>query len=77
MRGDLVKFLPTPLPGLVDGAYLFEYDRPESIGRVRSYAGSFGMMVRAYAYIRTNGPDGLRQVSENAILNANYIMRRL
>ena len=50
---------------------------PDSIGRVRGFGGSFGMMVRAYAYIRANGPDGLRQVSENAILNANYIMRRL
>ena len=77
VKGELVNFFPTPLPALVDGEYLFQYDRPNSIGRVRSFAGSFGMMVRAYAYIRSNGPDGLRAVSENAILNANYIMRRL
>ena len=77
VKGDLVDYLPTPIPALVDGKFLFESDRPNSIGRIRSFPGSFGMMVRAYAYIRTNGPDGLRQVSENAILNANYIMRRL
>ncbi|MBM3265940.1 MAG: aminomethyl-transferring glycine dehydrogenase subunit GcvPB, partial [candidate division Zixibacteria bacterium] len=70
VRGDLVRYLPTPLPRRSENAYYFEYDRPYSIGRVRSFAGSFGMMVRAYAYIRTNGPDGLRAVSENAILNA-------
>jgi glycine dehydrogenase subunit 2 len=77
VKGDLVNFLPTPLPCKAEDTYYFEYDRPYSIGRVRSFSGSFGMMVRAYAYIRANGPDGLLQVSENAILNANYIMRRL
>ena len=77
VRRDLVDFLPKPLPAKDGDVYRFDYDRPKSIGRVRSFGGSFGMMVRAYAYIRANGPDGLRQVSENAILNANYIMRRL
>ncbi|MBT5874763.1 MAG: aminomethyl-transferring glycine dehydrogenase subunit GcvPB, partial [Candidatus Latescibacteria bacterium] len=77
VRGDLVEFLPTPMPIKEDANYSFDYDRPHTIGRVRGFQGSFGMMVRAFAYIRTNGPDGLRQVSENAILNANYLMRRL
>lgn len=77
VRSDLVRFLPTPVPVKDGDAYRFDYDRPDSIGRVRGFGGSFGMMVRAYAYIRANGPDGLRQVSKNAILNANYIMRRL
>jgi glycine dehydrogenase subunit 2 len=77
VRGDLVEFLPTPMPIKEDAHYSFDYDRPHTIGRVRGFQGSFGMMVRAFAYIRTNGPDGLRQVSENAILNANYLMRRL
>ena len=78
VRGELVDFLPTPLP-VRDGENHFDldYDRPHTIGRIRSFTGSFGMMVRAYAYIRSNGPDGLRQVSENAIINANYLMRRL
>ncbi|MGG6311989.1 aminomethyl-transferring glycine dehydrogenase subunit GcvPB [Paenibacillus macerans] len=48
-----------------------------SIGRVKAYYGNFGILVRAYAYIRTLGPEGLRQVSENAVLNANYMMKRL
>ncbi len=77
VREDLVRFLPTPLPVKEGDAYRFDYDRPDSIGRIRSFGSSFGMMVRAYAYIRAYGPEGLRQVSENAILNANYIMRRL
>lgn len=77
VRGELVDFLPTPLPVKDGERYDLDYDVPHTIGRVRSFAGSFGMMVRAYAYIRSNGPDGLRQVSENAILNANYLMRRL
>ena len=74
---ELAPFLPKPLPKKSEDGYYFEYDRPLSVGRVRGFTGSFGMMVRAYAYIRANGPEGLRQVSENAILNANYIMRRL
>ena len=77
VRGDLVDFLPTPMPIKEGMHYSLDYDRPHTIGRVRGFQGSFGMMVRAFAYIRTNGPDGLRQVSENAILNANYLMRRL
>ncbi|GIP13679.1 MULTISPECIES: aminomethyl-transferring glycine dehydrogenase subunit GcvPB [Paenibacillus] len=48
-----------------------------SIGRVKAYYGNFGILVRAYAYIRSLGPEGLRQVSENAVLNANYMMKRL
>ena len=51
--------------------------RPKSIGKMQSFWGNFGMHVRAYTYIRTMGPDGLRAVSENAILNANYIRARL
>tara|TARA_B100000029_G_scaffold516256_1_gene628207 strand:+ start:9837 stop:11339 length:1503 start_codon:yes stop_codon:yes gene_type:complete len=77
VKKPLIKFLPTPQPIREGDSYKFQYNNPNSIGRVRSFSGSFGMMVRAYAYIRANGPDGLRQVSENAILNANYIMRCL
>ncbi len=57
--------------------YYADYDRPLSIGKVRSYYGNFGIAVRAYAYIMALGADGLKQVSENAVLNANYIMERL
>ena len=54
-----------------------DQDRPHSVGRVRSFFGNFGMMVRAYAYIRELGPEGLRAVSDLAVLNANYLAARL
>ncbi len=54
-----------------------DYNLPKSIGRVRSFFGNVGVLVRAYAYIRTHGPDGLREVSENAVLNANYLLSRV
>ena len=57
--------------------YTFDYNRPQSIGRVKPFYGNFGINVRAYTYIRTMGPDGLKQVTENAVLNANYLMRKL
>lgn len=75
---ELVPFLPKPiLTKKENGEYGFEYDRPQSIGRVKPYYGNFGINVRAYTYIRTMGPDGLKLVSEYAVLNANYMMRRL
>ncbi len=71
---ELEKFLPFPvLEKNDDGTLFFNYDRPDSIGRVHSYNGNFGVLVRAYAYIRSLGGDGLREVSENAVLNANYL----
>ena len=57
--------------------YTFDYDRPQSIGRVKPFYGNFGINVRAYTYIRSMGPDGLKAVTEYAVLNANYMMRRL
>ena len=60
-----------------DDVYTFEYDRPQAIGRVKPFYGNFGIYVRAYTYIRSMGPDGLKAVTENAVLNANYMMRRL
>ncbi|MDP4550217.1 aminomethyl-transferring glycine dehydrogenase subunit GcvPB [Alkalihalobacillus macyae] len=77
VKSDLIPYLPKPVLVKEDGAYRFEYDRPQSIGRVKPYYGNFGINVRAYTYIRTMGPEGLKQVSENAVLNANYMMRRL
>ena len=50
---------------------------PKSIGRVRSFFGNVGVLFRAYCYIRTHGPEGLREVSENAVLNANYLLCRV
>jgi glycine dehydrogenase subunit 2 len=79
----LDPFLPTPVvvPAEPDQygrpRLRLAYDRPQTIGRVRSFYGNFGMFVRALAYIMANGPDGLRQTTEDAVLNANYIRKNL
>jgi glycine dehydrogenase subunit 2 len=74
----LEPFLPKPLVvEKKDGTLGFDYDRPQSVGRVRMYYGNFGMHVRALAYILANGYDGLRQTTEDAVLNANYIRKKL
>ncbi len=77
VKKHLAEFLPVPVIAKEGDKYLFEYDRPLSIGKVKSFYGHFGVCVRAYAYIRSLGPDGLRAVSENAVLNANYIASKL
>jgi glycine dehydrogenase subunit 2 len=74
----LEPFLPAPIViEKPDGTLGFDYNRPKSIGRVRMFYGNFGMHVRALAYIMANGPDGLRQTTEDAVLNANYIRKKL
>jgi len=74
----LAPFLPAPVViQKRDGTLGFDYNRPKSIGRVRMFYGNFGMHVRALAYIMANGPDGLRQTTEDAVLNANYIRKKL
>ena len=73
----LGPFLPTPIVEHRDGRYVLTIDRPLSIGRVRSFFGNVGVLVRAYCYIRTHGPDGLKAVAENAVLNANYLLSRV
>ena len=74
----LEPFLPTPIVVTKpDGTLGFDYNRPKSVGRVRMFYGNFGMHVRALAYIMANGPDGLRQTTEDAVLNANYIRKKL
>ncbi|MGA3126400.1 MAG: aminomethyl-transferring glycine dehydrogenase subunit GcvPB [Candidatus Korobacteraceae bacterium] len=74
----LEPFLPLPIVvESADGALHLNYDRPHSIGRVRAFFGNFGMFVRALAYIMANGPDGLRQTTEDAVLNANYLRKKL
>jgi len=69
----LRPFLPVPRVVKEGGRYRLAEEFPESIGRVRSFYGNFGMLVRAYAYILSMGAAGLKRVSENAVLNANYI----
>ncbi len=73
----LVPFLPVPRVVLEGGAYRRREDFPKTIGRVRSFQGNPGVFVRAFAYIRSNGGEGLRTVTEAAVLNANYILARL
>lgn len=77
VKTDLIPYLPKPVITKVGEEYVFDYDRPLSIGRVKPHYGNFGINVRAYTYIRSMGPDGLKAVTENAVLNANYMMRRL
>ncbi|WP_141604274.1 aminomethyl-transferring glycine dehydrogenase subunit GcvPB [Terrilactibacillus laevilacticus] len=77
VKAELARFLPKPVLVKKDDQYTYDYDRPDSIGRVKPYYGNFGINVRAYSYIRTMGPEGLAQVSKNAVLNANYLMKRL
>ncbi|HEY1603153.1 MAG TPA: aminomethyl-transferring glycine dehydrogenase subunit GcvPB [Pirellulales bacterium] len=73
----LAPFLPVPIVARDGDGYRLASDRPQSIGRVRSFFGNVGILVRAYLYIRSHGPDGLRRVSENAVLNANYLLARV
>ncbi|CAM4297153.1 aminomethyl-transferring glycine dehydrogenase subunit GcvPB [Paenibacillus alkaliterrae] len=78
VKNKLIPFLPRPVVcKQADGTFAWDFDRPQSIGRVKAFYGNFGILVRAYAYIRTYGPEGLRRVSECAVLNANYMMNRL
>src|SRR5207249_11496236 len=65
-----------PEPRTLNPWYSLDDNRPLSIGRVRSFFGNVGVLVRAYCYIRTHGPDGLKAVAENAVLNANYLLSR-
>lgn len=74
----LKPFLPKPVViKNEEGVYTLDYDRPLSIGRVRAFTSNFGILVRAYAYIRALGGKGLQEASENAVLNANFLMSLL
>jgi glycine dehydrogenase subunit 2 len=76
VRDRLEPFLPVPAITRDGESFRLDYDRPKSIGRVRGFCGPFGVFVRSYAYIRSYGPD-LREMSEVAVLNANYVLARL
>ncbi|HVC35300.1 MAG TPA: aminomethyl-transferring glycine dehydrogenase subunit GcvPB [Chloroflexota bacterium] len=82
VKALLAPYLPTPVVARrarADGSleYYFDYARPRSIGKIKAFYGNFGMMVRAYTYIRSIGAEGLEHVGEAAVLNANYLMERL
>jgi glycine dehydrogenase subunit 2 len=74
----IAPYLPKPqVVRRDDGSFDLDFDRPDSIGRVRGFQGNFGVFVRSYAYILSLGADGLQEASETAVLNANYLMARL
>jgi glycine dehydrogenase subunit 2 len=75
---ELTPFLPVSIVvKRGDGTYALEYDRPKSIGYVAPFYGNFGIVLRAYVYILMLGKEGLRRVAETAVLNANYVRRKL
>lgn len=78
LKNHLAPFMPGPTTEKhANGQYYLDYDRPQSIGRLRSFLGNFGMMVRAYAYLREMGAEGLKGATDLAVLNANYLRVRL
>jgi glycine dehydrogenase subunit 2 len=75
----LARFLPAPVVAFDEesGRYRWDHDRPDSIGRVSGFHGNFGVLVRAFAYVFAHGREGLREVGERAVLNANYLASRV
>jgi glycine dehydrogenase subunit 2 len=74
---ELSRFLPVPMVAREEDVYYLDYERPDSIGKLRSYFGNTGIMLRAYAYIKMMGGDGLRKAAELSVLNSNYLANRL
>jgi glycine dehydrogenase subunit 2 len=74
---ELEPFLPVPRIVKTDDQFQLDFDRPQSVGRVKAFHGNFGMMVRALAYILAHGYDGLREATETAVINARYIAHGL
>ena len=77
VKKTLEQFLPVPRIAESGYRYFFDYNKPHSIGRVRSFYGNVPVLVKAYAYIRALGKEGLKKVSEHAVLNANYLLQLL
>ncbi|MBI5396496.1 MAG: aminomethyl-transferring glycine dehydrogenase subunit GcvPB [Verrucomicrobia bacterium] len=78
VRGALAPYLPMPrIVGRGASAFALDYERPLSIGKMRPFYGNVGVLIRAHAYIRAHGAEGLRRVSRGAIINANYIKAKL
>jgi len=77
VRKHLEPFLPVPRVVKKNEAYVLSYDYPQSIGKVHSFYGNFGVMIKAYTYILSMGPENLKKASQLAVLNANYIKEGL
>ncbi|MDH5481278.1 MAG: aminomethyl-transferring glycine dehydrogenase subunit GcvPB [Candidatus Bathyarchaeota archaeon] len=74
---ELAKFLPIPRIGFNGTRYCLDYDKPHSIGKIRGFYGNIAVLLRAYAYILSLGNEGLKEVAEVSVLNANYLMKKL
>jgi glycine dehydrogenase subunit 2 len=77
IKKELVPYLPVPVVEKDGETYKLSYDQPHTIGKMRTFYGNFGVILKAYAYILSMGPEGLKRASEMAVLNANYLMKRL
>ena len=77
VKSFLSKYLPYPVLTKVDNGFILDDNRPSSIGKIKNYYGNIGIIIRAYTYILTMGYNGLKKVSESAVLNANYMQARL
>jgi glycine dehydrogenase subunit 2 len=77
VSSDLAKFLPVPRITYANRHYHLDYDRPQSIGKIKSFYGNIAVLVRAYAYILSLGCEGLKEAAETSVLNANYLAKKL
>ena len=77
VTAELEKFLPVPRVVVENGKYKLDFNRPQSVGRVRAFHGNYSVLVRALCYILTLGAEGLREATETAVLNANYVAHQL
>lgn len=77
VKKSLIPFLPVPVIEKEEDSFVLSYDKPQSIGKIKSFYGNFNVMVRAYTYILSMGAEGLKKASQMAVLNANYIKEKL
>ncbi|GAU79371.1 aminomethyl-transferring glycine dehydrogenase subunit GcvPB [Fusibacter sp. 3D3] len=77
VKAFLKPFLPAPIVSKVEDQFVLDYNRPDTIGRMKGFNGNFGILVRAYTYILSMGSEGLKRASEMAVLNANYMQAKL
>jgi glycine dehydrogenase subunit 2 len=77
LKAHLAPFMPVPVVERKGDRFVLNHNLPSSVGKVRAFYGNFAALVRAYAYIRSLGPSGLRRVAEVAVINANYLMSQL
>ena len=77
VKSHLADYLPVPLVVKEGGKYVFDYNRPKSIGKVKNFYGNFGVIVKAYAYILALGADGIKDAAQQAVLSANYLRQEL